>query len=411
MKDLTVLSPQVDPYRIDTDASHRDGEWFAEQFEHARQRPEGRHLRGAHYAIAIRGDVRKPDGSVYINDDANWAWLANSAAKAARWLGYVPFDSIIDNRNKAPIIHRRGKPSPWAYIDVSVEVTVPDADDIRPTINAYDFRGRQPYYLIIFGEKSSLKDTVEPIAVRYDADLYLMTGEISDTYVYRIAKDGAEDGRPMRVFTLADCDPAGRQMPVSIGRKLQALRDLEFHDLDFEVHPICVTFDQVRELDLPSTPLKETERRADRWRDAFGVEQTEIDALDELRPGELAKIVRAAIKPFWDSSLDSRVSQAFDDWADYAQAKLDAHIDTEFLHQLRSEAALKLAEIETEIAKLNESMRQAVPDDVPLPPIEIPEPEVNESVQGVPLISSRWSWTEQTRALIERKAYGNGRFP
>jgi hypothetical protein len=35
-----------------------------------------------------------------------------------------------------------------------------------------------------------------------------------------IAKDGDHDGRPMVLFSLADCDPAGHQMPVSIGRKL-----------------------------------------------------------------------------------------------------------------------------------------------------------------------------------------------
>ena len=29
LKDLTVLAPQNDPFRVDTDARHRDGEWLA----------------------------------------------------------------------------------------------------------------------------------------------------------------------------------------------------------------------------------------------------------------------------------------------------------------------------------------------------------------------------------------------
>src|ERR1700758_2991095 len=82
-----------------------------------------------------------------------------------------------------------------------------------------------------------------------------------------MARDGAEDGRTMVVFVLADCDPAGYQMAVSIGRKLQALRDLHFNNLEFEIVPVALTVEQVREFDLPSTPLKETERREDRWRD------------------------------------------------------------------------------------------------------------------------------------------------
>ena len=65
-----------------------------------------------------------------------------------------------------------------------------------------------------------------PIARQYDADLYLSSGEISDTLLWRMAKDGAADGRPFVVFVVADCDPSGYQMAVSIGRKLQAFRDL-----------------------------------------------------------------------------------------------------------------------------------------------------------------------------------------
>ena len=84
-------------------------------------------------------------------------------------------------------------------------------------------------------------------------------------------------------------------MAVSIGRKLQAFRDQLFPSLAFEVVPIALTEEQVRSLDLPSTPLKETEKRADRWREAHGgLEQTEVDALATLRPAVLREIIRAA---------------------------------------------------------------------------------------------------------------------
>jgi hypothetical protein len=91
---------------------------------------------------------------------------------------------------------------------------------------ARGFVARQAFHFVIFGEKSSLEDVVKPIAEQFEADLYLPTGEISDTLVYQIAKDAAADGRPLVMFTLSDCDPAGHQMPVSIGRKLQASADL-----------------------------------------------------------------------------------------------------------------------------------------------------------------------------------------
>jgi hypothetical protein len=52
-----------------------------------------------------------------------------------------------------------------------------------------------------------IEDVVEPIASGLSADVYLPTGEISDTLVHPIAKDAYDNGRPLVMFTLADCDP------------------------------------------------------------------------------------------------------------------------------------------------------------------------------------------------------------
>ena len=112
----------------------------------------------------------------------------------------------------------------------------------------------------------------------------------------------------MVVFYFADCDPAGWQMSISVSRKLQALQALEFGGLDIEVHRVALTPDQVREYGLPSTPLKDTERRADKWTAAMGVEQTEIDALAALQPDVLTQMARDAIAPFFDSTLDAASS-------------------------------------------------------------------------------------------------------
>ena len=92
-----------------------------------------------------------------------------------------------------------------------------------------------------------------PIAESYRADLYLPTGDISDTHVHQMAKIGAEDGRPMRVLYFADADPSGWNMGIVIARKLHAFKVLHFPDLEFEVHRAALTPDQVREFDLPST--------------------------------------------------------------------------------------------------------------------------------------------------------------
>ena len=186
------------------------------------------HWRGLHYAVVADGKVRKPNGEIYRNTDDDWEWLITNPAKAARWLGYVPFDRIIDQRNSAPIIHRKARVRPEARLSIGLDVEIPDAEDIEPLPIARGFVARQAFHFAIFGEKSSLEDVVLPIAEQFEGDLYLPTGEISDTLVYQIAKEANEDGRPLMMFTLSDCDPAGHQMPVSIARKLQAFRDLFF---------------------------------------------------------------------------------------------------------------------------------------------------------------------------------------
>lgn len=409
LSDLTVLAAQNDPYRCDTPAGHRDAAWFKEQHEIALKaggRERDRiHLRGIHYSVIATGGVLKPNSKQYRNDDPDWSWLQIAPAKAARWLGYVDFSAIADERNAAPVFHYQQETRPEPYLSVNASITLPSLEDLEPYIACIGFQGRQPYHLSIFGEKSSLEDVLLPIAREYEANLFLPTGEISDTQIHAMARHAIEDGRPLKVFTISDCDPAGWQMPISIGRKLQAIRTLLFPELDFEVVRVGLTPEQAKELDLPSAPLKETERRASKWVEAFGIEQTEIDALSTLRPDVLEQIVREALDPYYDHGLRERVRSAYDRWLRRAEEMLEEQSSSDFRNEVLEEAAAKLSELEAEVASINEALRQSLPDEFDYPPILIPEPNVDPSLHGKPLISSAWTWVEQTRALKQQKAY------
>jgi hypothetical protein len=415
---LTVLSVRHDPYRLEGDKNRAEGKWLAGQID-SLYRPNQRvHIRGLHYALFAKGNVRKPDGEIYSNSIDDYEWLG-FAVKKSRWLGILPFERISDNRNAEPLIYRANEPIESVHRCVLAYVSrdehsllIGDLLFSDPHPALLNFERRQPFALTIFGEKSSLEDMLLPIAQRYGADLFLPTGEISDTLMYRMAKDGAKDGRPMVVFTISDFDPAGHQMSVSIGRKLQALRDLCFPGLRFELVPVALTIDQVRELNLPSTPLKETERRADKWREEFGVEQTEIDALATLQPLELHRIVEEAVTPYFDSSLARRIREARDQWVEQAQQVIDAHIDADEVDELRQAAS----DIDDEVSAFMEGIAERVDDlderlkataeGIELPQPILPKPELGERVPHAVLISSKWSWVEGTRALKARKAYG-----
>ena len=62
------------------------------------------HLRGLHYMM-VAGEVAKPDGLPYTNTEEDWTWLVMHAAKAARFLGYIPFAQIVDARNAEPVVN------------------------------------------------------------------------------------------------------------------------------------------------------------------------------------------------------------------------------------------------------------------------------------------------------------------
>src|SRR5262249_15440040 len=336
--------------------------------------------RGLHYLLVSTTGLTKPNGQPYLNNDKDWTWLLEGAGKSARWLGYVPFERITDNRNADPVIFRKARVAPKQTISVGIEVTIPDVDDLEPKPVAEGFVPRQAFNFVIFGEKASLEPVLLPIAHAKQADLYLPTGEISDTLLFRICCDADEDGRPLVVFTVSDCDPAGYQMPISIARKLQAFRDLLFPELTFEVVPVALTPEQVRELNLPSSPLKEGERRAGPWVEAFRIEQTEIDALLALRPDALREMVEDAFAPYFDDTLEDRVKAAETAWLEQAQQAIDAQINPAILAAVREEASTKLVELESAIAELNEQMDLAT-DGLDLPEIEVPQPEIDEDVE------------------------------
>jgi hypothetical protein len=409
--DLTVLSQRIDPYRLETPANHRDGAWAGEQLDRFYPGTKQTHWRGLHYSIVMaKKKVIKPDGTIYQNTEEDWLWLSERAGKAARWLSYIPFDRIVDKRNAEPVIYRQARVTPESHLSIGLNISIPEEKDIDPTPVAHGFDARQAYHFVIFGEKSSLEEVLLPVAEEEQADLYLPTGEISDTLIWRIAKDAAEDGRPTVVFTVSDCDPAGYQMPVSIGRKLQAFRDLHFPNLQFELVPAALTPAQAQAEGLPETPLKEGEKRATRWRESFGIEQTEVDALttpEMVRRGVLRQIMKEAFDHYVDRTLNDRVEQAHEEWETSAQEALDEQIDQDAISAIREEATSRLDELQAEIERINEQLELSTTD-FTLPPIKVPDPEVELDDSRQALLRFDDDWVTATQKLKARKTYGNG---
>ena len=409
MDDLTVLANQRDPYRLGTKSHQRNAEWLAECIA-GLGITEPIHLRGLHYRLV--GSVALPDGKPYINNDRNWTFMADQAAVSARFLGTVPFGRIIDNRNAPPTIFTPEASPPATMLSSAFMFNIPSADELAPEPILAGNLARQKYRLAVVGEKSGLADLIAPICRSYEATLALPNGEISTTMIERLIADASADGRPLAVFYLADCDPAGHQMAVSFARKAQAIIDLAFPDVRLRVHAIALTPEQSREWELPSTPLKETEKRADRWFEAMGVEQTEIDAAIVRAPDALTATLREALDAYTDQTIHKQAREAKYRWQAEAIDALESQLGADALETMAQQVGKKLETL-ADLAAEIEAETRIDPDElgVILPPA--PEPIIGTATGGSLeyLIDSAEGYAITTRKLIARKAYTTATVP
>ena len=195
--------------------------------------------------------------------------------------------------------------------------------------------------------------------------MVLVTGESSDTRLAEAIDRASNDTRPAVLIYFADFDPSGHQMSISVARKVQALRDFKYPNLNIKLYRVALTIDQVRDLNLPNKPLSGKERRASRWRETFGHEQTEIDAMIELHPEALRQAVFDAVAPFYDDTLDERVREAEEAWRKEAGDALREHPNYGDVRE-RIEAAYErvhkaAAELQDEQDRAGEILRETVP--------------------------------------------------
>lgn len=311
VKNLLALSPVNDPFYAEVPHREEAAHWFADiwdrlGFQH------GVHLRRTHYVIVSQSDpISKPDGTPYLNTENDWKFLG-VASLAARYLGLIPADALVDRRNPDPVVNVEFADFPAPHTHVadadSLEDALPSALPL-PEIFLSEFRAEQDYLVEVWCEKSAQNDILVPLGSRLGFNLITGVGEMSETAT-RMAVDRAHDaGKPMRILYVSDFDPAGRSMPVAVARKIEYKLHAIGSDADIELEPIILMPAQCEKFSLPRTPIKDTERRAGRFEYRFGSGATELDALEALHPGALADIVTREVSRYLDPTLVGRVER------------------------------------------------------------------------------------------------------
>jgi hypothetical protein len=176
-------------------------------------------------------------------------------------------------------------------------------------------------------EKDALIGVIEPACERWRVPYFACRGYASQSSQYeagkRILRDAETFNRQTLILHLGDHDPSGLDMTRDIADRLRMF-SANGHGSIVDVKRIALNFDQVERYQPPPNPTKDTDTRSGTYRDAFGEDCWELDALDPTVIDELIEreIASVADSDAWDSAMSeesshrnllSRIHERFDE--------------------------------------------------------------------------------------------------
>ena len=203
-----------------------------------------------------------------------------TAISSGRRAGLIDWDAIVDRT--------RFVRSPSTWVD--------PADIINTCASQFklDRWADQPTNVEVWFEKDALLGIFERAALDWRLPLLSCRGYGSDSTYWEAAQRmiaRTKRGRHNLVLHFGDHDPSGIDMT----------RDIEARFALFgaivEVRRLALTIKQVRKYNPPPNPAKETDSRFAGYRDLYGDESWELDALS---PDVLVKLVSDEVKKVLD---------------------------------------------------------------------------------------------------------------
>jgi hypothetical protein len=164
----------------------------------------------------------------------------------------------------------------------------------------------QIYQPEVWLEKAALAGVIEPACQRWRVPYMAARGYPSHSELYAAGKrfdDHHSDGALPIVFYLGDHDPSGLDMDRNLRDELSL-----YARRPIEVVRLGLSLDQVRELNLPPNPAKETDKRYAEYARTTGC--TDSWELDALSPSFIDGLVDKAIRGLvdddaWQEALES----------------------------------------------------------------------------------------------------------
>jgi len=322
------------------------------------------HIRGLHYFIVMKSQPTPPpsipnttfDWNQYENTVPCYVYLV-SCVKIARYLGIIPFEGIIDEKNDVTTItwyepHKTSYkidagmrlPVDIPRLDVDLpEVRIIDSDFDKYLKNcAYrysrdlvysDFVEKgveftkdlvKPFYIEIWSEKT-LPSFIHDVFRNLNVNKVVEGGALSITVMYDFVQELNTRGQDGVAFYFSDYDPKGADMAVDMAWKIQWAKCVEVLDNNLRafVQPIALSEKQIISNDIPLAPIKikgtQKSKQYDTLKKKFQKQQSvsgyaELQAL-EARPDLYRDIVKNAIEPWLASpeDINDRINKKFEE--------------------------------------------------------------------------------------------------
>ena len=154
----------------------------------------------------------------------------------------------------------------------------------------------QPVYLEVWIEKESLSRVIFPVCQKYNVNLIVGRGYSSYTQVAK-AIDRFPEGKKNHILYLGDHDPSGMHIQEKLASRLKGYAKSMGKKVEIEVQRVALTFDQAKNLNLPSSKMKKLGQGSTVYRNSYGSEVWELDALE---PPYLLTLIEDAISKCMD---------------------------------------------------------------------------------------------------------------
>jgi hypothetical protein len=264
--------------------------------------------RQIHYEMLNNPPMRNTGdrGLRYKNNQKSYKDLCDLLTRA-RLSGKIPFDAIADPTR------------PFVSWELHREVGGFLRGQLDGFLTGYsrDLMQSQPNHIEIVGEKNTVAGSIRSVAMEYCLPYTLGRGYCSLDPRAQMSKRFRASGKAnLIVLILADFDPEGEDIADSFAR---SMRD-DFNIKGVRAKKVCLTYDQVRERNLPKNyEIKTTSPRYKKFAAQYGDRAHELEALSSA---ERSSLLREAINSVIDvDAYNAEVDSEKEDAANLARLR------------------------------------------------------------------------------------------